>query len=472
MPAVETHDVPMRIPRIVIAGTHSGSGKTSVMLGILRALRRRGLTVQPFKAGPDFIDPSLHTVSAGRISRNLDAWLLPRPTVLELCARAAEGSDLAMIEGMMGLFDGYDGDSEEGSTAELAKWLGAPVVLTVDAAGAVRSVAATAMGFSAFDPDLTVAGVIATHVGGARHAAWLRDALDAAGVPLLGTLPWDATLALPERHFGLMPAKEQPAEGTIAALAEAAEAHIDLDAILRAARQAPPLVVPGPVVFPVMPIQADVRIGVARDAAFTFYYQDALDLLESRGAKVVPFSPISDATVPEVDGLYLGGGFLEAHTERLSSNRSMRESIRRAIDRGMPVYAECGGLLYLCRDLLDSHGARHDMVGTVAATAQMQPRLVALGYVTLEAEQDTLLLRKAEQVRGHEFHFSTVHLDEPEPLVFQSHEGRGLSDGRDGITRQNLLASYTHLHFAGAPVLAERFVEACRRFKEKVNRES
>lgn len=462
----------MRIPRIVIAGTHSGSGKTSVTLGILRALRRRGLQVQPFKAGPDFIDPSLHTAAAGRTSRNLDSWLLSRPTVLELCARAAEGADLAMIEGMMGLFDGYDGAGEEGSTAELTKWLGAPVVLTVDAAGAVRSVAATAMGFSAFDPDLTIAGVIATRIGGARHAAWLRDALDAAGIPLLGTLPWDADLALPERHLGLVPVEEQPAEETIAALAEAAEAYIDLDAILRAARQAPPLVVPGPLVFPVMPIQAGVRIGVARDAAFSFYYQDALDLLESRGAKVVPFSLISDETAPDVHGLYLGGGFPEAHAERLSGNRSMRESIRHAIDRGMPVYAECGGLLYLCRDLLDSHGARYDMVGAIAATAQMQSRLVGLGYVTLEAEQDTLLLRKGEQVRGHEFHFSTVHLDEPEPLAFRSHEGRGLSDGRDGITRHNLLASYTHLHFAGAPVLAERFIDACRRYKETVTRDS
>ncbi|MEX0766723.1 MAG: cobyrinate a,c-diamide synthase [bacterium] len=459
--------IPMHIPRIVIAGTHSGSGKTSVTLGVLRALRRRGLVVQPFKAGPDFIDPSLHSVATGRVSRTLDLWLLPRSTVIELCARAAEGSDIAVIEGVMGLFDGYHGGGEEGSTAEIAKWLAAPVVLVVDAAGAVRSIAATAMGFSAFDPDLTIAGVIANRVGSDRHTAWLQDALSAAGIPLLGTLPWDERLVLPERHLGLVPAQEQSAEGAIAALGEAVEAHVDLDRILRIARQAPPLVVPGPLVFPLMTIPADVRIGVARDAAFHFYYPDALDLLESRGANVIPFSPIADQSIPDVDGLYLGGGFPEVYAEQLSANRSMQDSVLKAIDRGMPIYAECGGLMYLCRDIIDQNGTRHEMVGAVAATAQTHARLVALAYVTLEADEDTLLLRKGEQVRGHEFHFSSISLDEPEPLVLRSREGRGIDGGRDGIARGNLLATFTHLHFAGAPVLAERFVEACRRFKNE-----
>lgn len=455
----------MQIPRIVIAGTHSGSGKTSVTLGILRALRRRGLAVQPFKAGPDFIDPSLHSVAAGRASRTLDSWLLSQPTVKELCARAAEGADVAVIEGVMGLFDGYHGGGEEGSTAEIAKWLSAPVILVVDAAGAVRSVAAVAMGFSAFDPDLTIAGVVATRVGGDRHSGWLKDALAGTGIPFIGTLPWDARLVLPERHLGLIPAQERSAERAIEALGEAVEAHMDLDLVLRIGRQAPPLVVPGPLVFPVMSVPADVRIGVAQDEAFHFYYQDALELLESRGANVIPFSPMSDSSIPDVDGLYLGGGFPEVHAERLSANQAMRDSVLRGIDRGMPVYAECGGLMYLCRDIIDRDGTAHEMVGALAATAQMQPRLMALGYVTLEADEDTLLLRKGEQVRGHEFHFSTVDLDEPEPLAFRSHEGRGISEGRDGIVRGNLLATFTHLHFAGAPELAERFVEACRRFK-------
>lgn len=458
----------MQLPRIVIAGTHSGCGKTSVALGVLRALRRRGLQVQPFKAGPDFIDPSWHAAAAGRTSRNLDSWLLPRPTVAELFARAAEGAALAVIEGVMGLFDGYRGDGEEGSTAELAKWLSAPVILVVDAGGAVRSIAATAMGFAAFDPELAMAGVIATRVGSERHRVWLREALEAAGIPLLGVLPWDQRLRLPERHLGLIPAQEQSSEEVIGALAEAIEAHVDLDAILRAARQAPRLVVPGPLVFPLMPIPAGVRIGVARDAAFSFYYQDALDLLESRGAKVVPFSPIGDAAVPDVHGLYLGGGFPEVYAEQLSANRSMRQHIRRVIAAGMPVYAECGGLLYLCRELIADDGARHEMAGAISGTARMQPRLTALGYVTLEAEEDTLLLHKGERVRGHEFHFSIVSMDESVPLAFRSHEGRGIDGGRDGVARGNLLASYTHLHFAGAPQLAERFVEACKHYKSGI----
>lgn len=460
----------MKIPRIVIAGTHSGSGKTSVTLGVLRALKRRGLAVQPFKAGPDFIDPSLHSVAAGRVSRTLDSWLLTQPTVRELCARAAEGSAVAIIEGVMGLFDGYHGSGEEGSTAEIAKWLSAPVVLVVDAAGAVRSVAAVAMGFSAFDPDLTIAGVIATRVGGDRHTAWLRDALAASGIPLIGTLPWDARLALPERHLGLVPAQEHSAERAIEALADAVDAYVDLDQILRVARQAPPLVVPGPLVFPLMSMPSDVRIGVAQDAAFHFYYPDALELLESRGARLIPFSPLADQAIPDVEGLYLGGGFPEVHAEQLSANRSMRDSVLKAVDRGMPVYAECGGLMYLCRDIVNQGGARYEMVGALAATAQMHARLKALGYVTLEADEDTLLLRKGEQVRGHEFHFSTVSLDEPDPLAFRSHEGLGIQGGRDGIARGNLLATFTHLHFAGAPILADRFVDACRRYKGELTK--
>jgi len=254
----------------------------------------------------------------------------------------------------------------------------------------------------------------------------------------------------------------------VAALGDAAEAHIDLDLILRIARQAPPLVVPGPLVFPLMSIPADVRIGVAQDAAFHFYYPDALELLESRGAKVIPFSPIADPSIPDVEGLYLGGGFPEVYAEQLGANRSMQDSVLKAIDRGMPVYAEGGGLMYLCRDIIDQNGTRHEMVGAVAATARTQTRLVALAYVTLEADEDTLLLRKGEQARGHEFHFSTVTMDEPEPLVFRSLDGRGINGGRDGISRGNLLATFTHLHFAGTPMLAERFVEACRQFKRAV----
>lgn len=462
----------MHIPRLIIAGTHSGAGKTSIALGLVRALCRRGLTVQPYKIGPDFLDPGLHTHAAdgsrARVSRNLDTWLLPPATVVELFARAAEGADLAVVEGMMGLYDGVDGRTEAASTAEVSKLLHAPVVLVLDAAGAVRSAAATAMGFARFDPDVIIAGVIADRVGGTRHEGWLRDALQTAGAPLLGVLPWDDRLRLPERHLGLVPPAEHAPGGIMDALADAVEAHVDVDALLRTANYAPPLVVPGPVCFPPMPVVQTVTIGVARDEAFSFYYQDGLDLLESRGARLVPFSPVHDRSLPAVDGLYLGGGFPEVHAAALSENTRMRGAVNDAAASGVPVYAECGGMMYLARQLVDQAGREYDMAGVLPVITSMQQRLAALGYVTLRATADTLLLRRGETVRGHEFHFSTVTMSEPVEFGFASDGGRGIDEGRDGICTPTLLASYTHLHFASHPAMAERFVEACKNYKHGI----
>jgi len=460
----------MLIPRVVIAGTHSGAGKTTVTLGLLRALRRRGLVVQPFKVGPDFIDPGIHTAAvepAGlprRISRNLDTWLLPQATVVELFARAAEGSAIAVIEGVMGLYDGVDGRSDEGSTAEVAKLLRAPVVLVVDVAGSVRSAAATASGFVRFDPDVTIAGVIADRAGGDRHVRWLREALQPAGIPLLGALPWDERLRLPERHLGLIPAAERSYHDAIEAVTDAVQAHVDVDALVRAARLAPPLVVPGPLSFPPMPVAQRVALGVARDEAFSFYYQDGLEILESRGARLVPFSPLHDRDLPAVDGLYLGGGFPEVHAHALSGNAAMRTQVKDAIAAGMPVYAECGGLIYLAESLVEANGQEYPMAGVIRAVARMQPRLAALGYVTVTATSDTLLLHAGESVRGHEYHHSMISLAGAPEFGLTSDGGRGIADGRDGICTPTLLASYTHLHFASYPVMAERFVAACERY--------
>lgn len=461
----------MQIPRVVIAGTHSGAGKTSVTLGVLRALRRRGLAVQPFKVGPDFIDPGIHTAAVGpagfppRISRNLDTWLLPHATVVELFARAAEGSSIAVIEGVMGLYDGVDGRSDAGSTAEVAKLLRAPVVLVVDVAGSVRSAAATASGFVRFDPDVTIAGVIADRAGGERHVRWLREALEPAGIPLFGALPWDDRLRLPERHLGLIPAAERSYQDAIEALTDAVESHVDMEGLMRAARLAPPLLVPGPLAFPPMPVAQGVAIGVARDEAFSFYYQDGLEVLESRGARLVPFSPIHDRHLPASQGLYLGGGFPEVYAQGLSENARMRTQVRDAVASGMPVYAECGGMMYLAETLVDAGGHEYPMAGVIPARTRLQPQLSALGYVTVTATTDTLLLRAGESVPGHEFHHSTVSLVGPAEFGWTSDGGRGIGDGRDGICTPTLLASYTHLHFASYPAMAERFVEACKRYK-------
>jgi len=464
----------MRVPRIVIAGTHSGAGKTTVTLGLLRALQRRGMVVQPFKVGPDFIDPEWQTAAVtaaeqpGRLARNLDAWLLPPATVVELFARDADGADVAVIEGMMGLYDGVDGRSEAGSTAEVAKLLRAPVVLVLDVAGSVRSAAAVALGFVSFDPEVTLAGVIANRVGGGRHEQWLHDALDTAGVPLLGVLPWDDRLKLPERHLGLVPAAEHSAREAIDALADAVEEHVDVAALVRTAGLALPLVVPGPQIFPPMSVAQQVALGVARDEAFSFYYEDALDLLESRGARIVPFSPLHDHDLPPVHGLYMGGGFPEIYARKLAENVRVREQVKEAVASGMPVYAECGGMMYLAQTLVDEAGREHPMVGALPLMTRMQPRLAALGYVTLTATTDSVLLRKGETVRGHEFHFSTTTPLGPVEFGLTSVGGRGLAEGKDGICTPNVFASYAHVHFASHPVMAERFVSAAKNYRGQI----
>lgn len=455
----------MNIPRLIIAGTHSGCGKTSVAVGVLRALARRGLRVQPFKVGPDFIDPSLLSVAAGRPCRTLDSWMLPHPTVAELLARGAEGAHAAIAEGMMGLYDGVGGAAEAGSTAEVARLLAAPVILVVDVAGSARSAAATALGFAAFDPQLVIAGVIANRAGGPRHVETLREALRSSGIPLLGAIPWDDRLRIPERHLGLVPAAEAAPHAAAEALADAAAEHVDLDALLRITRTAAPLVVPGPMAFPPIAGAAAVRIGLARDEAFSFYYQDALEMLEAFGARLVPFSPLHDRALPEVDGLYLGGGFPEVHARALEDNTSMRRAVAEAIAGGMPVYAECGGLLYLTRELIDADGRRAAMVGAVPAAARMHRRMVAHDYVTLEAARDTLLMREGETVRAHEFHWSTLEPVEPLPLAYGSRDGRGIAEGRDGFAAGSVLATYAHVHFAARPEMARRFVAACRAYR-------
>ena len=452
----------MNVPRLMITGTHSGCGKTSIAAGLLRAFLRRGTSVQPYKVGPDFLDPPHLTLAAGRPCRNLDGWMLPKPTLIEVFARGADGAGAAVIEGMMGLYDGVGGAGDEGSTAEVARWLSAPVILVVDVSASARSAAASALGFTVFDPQLNVAGVIANRAGGPRHVQTLRDALASSGISLLGALPTNPDYAVAERHLGLLPADE----ATLDVLADAVAEYVDLEAVLRIARTAPPLVVAGSSAFPPMPLAPSVRIGVARDEAFSFYYQDSLEMLEAHGAHLVSFSPLRDADLPPVDGLYLGGGHPEAHGEALAANRAMREAVAAAVRGATPIYAECGGLLYLTQRLEDGAGRGHAMVGVVPGVARMQDRPAALSYVTLEAREDSLLLRAGESVRAHEFHHSTVELREPAGLVYRSVDGRGIADGLDGVRLPGGVASYAHLHLAANAAMAQRFIEACRVFHD------
>ena len=463
---------PPLVRGFVVAGTHSGVGKTTLALGLLAALRNRGVSVQPFKIGPDFIDPGHHSAVCDRQSRNLDGWMLSRTYNRATFARGLHDGAVGVVEGMMGLFDGRDGDSEAGSTAEMAKWLGLPVVLVVDASGMARSVAAVVHGFATFDARLDVAGVIFNRIAGPGHLRFLEEAM--RGLPrvrLFGGVPTDETIRLPERHLGLVTAQECPlSRERTGALAALVERHVDVSALLKlgGSSPAPRLTLreessteddAGPV----------VRFGVARDEAFCFYYPENLELLERAGARLVFFSPLRDASLPaDLDGLYLGGGYPESHAARLSANTAMREAVRAHIERGKPVYAECGGFMYLTRGIRDGAGRFFPMVGAYPTVARILPRLSRLGYVEVDVESSVGLFPPM-RVRGHEFHYS--ELESPMPSegrharidpVYRI-RGRTADESRtDGYLYKRCLAGYPHLHFGSNPGFAQRLVALAR----------
>ena len=454
----------MSVARIVIAGTQSGCGKTTVATGIIAALAER-LKVQPFKCGPDYIDPTYHTRAAGRPSRNLDTWMVPERAVLELFLRAGVGGDIAVIEGVMGLFDGRTGEGQAGSTAHVAKLLRAPVVLVVDAARVARSAAATVHGFKTFDPQLTLAGVILNRIAGERHYQAVAGPIEAeAGVPVLGYLPRRADLELPERYLGLIPTVEGVvAEEHFERLRVACRATIDLARLEFIARSAPDLPLPATdeagaaSLFPEDGIAPHVRIAVARDAAFSFYYEDNLDLLRAWGADVVEFSPLQDASLPAgTSAVYLGGGFPELYAAELAANASMLRSLREAAAACRPVYAECGGLMYAAEALTAADGRVHQMLGVVPARTIIQGGRLTLGYRELRARAPSCVLEAGARVRAHEFHYSRLDTAPNEGASAYSQ----LPDGRpEGFRSGSVLASYMHLHFAAQPGIARRFVD-------------
>lgn len=437
----------------------------------MAALARRGRRVAPFKVGPDFIDPGHHRRVTGRSSYNLDGWMLPESYNRSLFAEKSAGCDVAVVEGVMGLFDGYDGRSEAGSTAQMAKWLGLPVLLAVDARSMARSAAALAQGFERFDPALRFAGVVFNRIGSRRHLHYLREALDGAvDMPVLGGMPRDERLAMPERHLGLVTAEDHALPGeTVALLADLAEKNIDMDALesglpdgdASGARPSPAsAAAPGP-----------VRIAVARDRAFCFYYPDNLEMLEACGAETVAFSPVTDRRLPaDVSGIYLGGGYPELWGEALAENRSMRAAIRSASEDGVPVYGECGGFMYLCKGLADTEGRVHPMVGCFPFSVRMDRRLRSLGYREAVLTEACLLGPAGATIRGHEFHYS--HLaQEPvpwtPPTAFAVTPRAGGALERTGYRVRETLGSYLHLHFGSRPEAAASFVEACRRYRSQ-----
>lgn len=459
-----------RLPGLVIAGTHSGCGKTQVALALAAALGARGMSVQGFKVGPDFIDPSHMTAVTGRTAHNLDGWMLSRDTVLELFQRHGAKADFCLLEGVMGLYDGASGADEAGSTAQMAKWLGLPVVLVIDASSQGRSVAAVARGFWDFDPELDLAGIIFTKVGGPGHALMLREAVAAylPNLPCLGCLPRRPDLALPSRHLGLhMSADVDWGGARRERLCAWMEQNADITALLAQAGNEvdPPdasvisaVRAPSSVGKP-----AKVRLAVAQDKAFCFYYQENIDLLRRAGAESVFFSPLEDEALPEdVHGVYLGGGYPELYASKLSANESMRARVRRAALEGMPVYAECGGLLYLLSSLEDSEGVAHPMAGVFPLQARMHSRLQALGYREVVLSADCLLGPRGAVLRGHEFHYTGLKESSGAALrtvyLVKDRLGR---ESAEGFAYGNVLASYIHLHFGSWPEAAEALVAAC-----------
>ena len=449
---------------VVVAGVHSGAGKTTVAVGIMGALARRGLRVQPFKAGPDYIDPSYHTAVTGRPCRNLDRWLLSREAVAELFHRAARRADVAVVEGVMGLFDGRSGEGEQASTAELAKLLRAPVVLVVDAQAMARTAAAVVLGCRTFDPALRLAGVILNRVAGQAHAEMARVPIEReAGVPVLGWLPRDPDLALPERHLGLIPTVEgRTAQAFYDRAVAAVERGVDVDRLLRLASEAEGPEEAAPCLFPPEPQPVRARVAVAVDRAFSFYYQDSLDLLEAWGAEIAPFSPLADAALPAGSGaVYVGGGFPELYAAELAANGPMKAALREAARRGVPVYGECGGLMYLGTCLTDGEGREHAMAGLAPLRTSMAGARLTLGYRTVRALRDGPVLRAGETAPGHEFHWSRPEGEPTADRAAYALEDRG--GAPEGYQRGNVLASYVHLHLGSRPGMAARFVEVAAR---------
>jgi cobyrinic acid a,c-diamide synthase len=450
-----------------IAGTQSGVGKTTVTLGLLAALRRRGLVVQPFKVGPDFIDPGHHSRAAGRVCRNLDGWMLSREANLALFRHQARGADLAVVEGVMGLFDGYDGASEAGSTAQMAKWLGLPVLLVVDARAMARSAAALVHGFASFDPVLSLAGVVFNRIGSVAHLEYLQQALTSLpGVRYFGGLPRDGELAIPERHLGLATAEDHPLDDSyLEHLADRLESHLDLEGLLEALPQLTLPEEPAPKAMP-----AAVRLGVARDRAFCFYYPENLELLASFGAELVFFSPLEDRELPaDLHGIYLGGGYPELYAGELAANAGLRQALKAAAAGGLPIYAECGGLMYLAREIRDLEGRAHPMAGVLPFAVRMLPRLKGLGYREVTLTAAGLLGPAGTTARGHEFHYSEIVGEAiGVPRLYRLTPRRKGKAGSEGFCTKNVLASYVHLHFGSNPEVARHLVASCRGYKDNL----
>ncbi len=463
----------MRIPRILIAGLRGGSGKTLVSLGLLAAWRKQNLRLAPFKKGPDYIDAAWLSMAADKPCRNLDLFLMSRQAIVRSFASQAADAEVAVIEGNRGLFDGMDARGTC-STAELAKLLKTPVVLAVDCTKSTRTIAALVLGCQKLDPDVLLRGVILNRTAGARHESVLREAVEeTCGLPVLGAIRRVPQRLFPERHLGLVPPDEHDqVVRAIELAADVAEQYLDLEAIWNLAQEARPFEEQKGVrnLFPDAPKKVpdafSVRVGVFRDAAFSFYYPENLEALAREGAEVVEISPLGDAELPEVDALYIGGGFPETLAPALADNRPFINSLCRRIEKGLPVYAECGGAVFLGEKLLDDQN-EYPMAAVLPVTFAFQSKPRGHGYTMLETVEPNPFFSVGDELRGHEFHYTAMQSSSSEELTFafRVRRGYGFDGQRDGLCMHNVLATYTHVHSLGTESWAPSLVRAAALFK-------
>lgn len=455
------------IPRLVIGAPHGHSGKTTISIGLVGALREQGHTVQPFKKGPDYIDPSWLGYAAGRPCRNLDCYWMDEHQIRSTLRRGSAGADIAIIEGAMGLFDGVD-LAGTGSTAQIARITGSPVVLVVDATRTTRSVAPLVLGFMNFEPDIAIVGVIFNKVARSRHESMLRAAIEEyCGIPVLGAIPKNAYSLFPERHLGLVPAAEHVAvREAVAGNVAVAARHLDLTGLLALAARAPAL--PDDAAAPHAAIPAVARIGIIHDQSFTFYYPENIEALAAAGAELVYINSMADKEFPAVDGLYIGGGFPEVFGEAIAANAGLRLAIREAAEAGLPIYAECGGLMYLGREIIWEDRA-FPMCGVFPFAVVVEKRPQGHGYTLMRSLEGNPYFAAGAEIKGHEFHHS--HLTGADPGLRYTYEvvrGHGIDGRRDGLLYKNTFATYNHIHAVANPDWAPRFVELAANWRRNI----
>ncbi|WP_179151931.1 cobyrinate a,c-diamide synthase [Oceanobacillus senegalensis] len=455
--------------RLVIAGTGSGVGKTTLTLGIMSALKKRGLNVQGFKCGPDYIDPTYHTAVTGRVSRNLDSWMLSDDSLLDVFKHGSMGADVSIIEGVMGYFDGKRPETDEGSTAEISMLTKSPVLLVVNCSAMARSAAAIVKGFQSLSDGANIVGVIANKVGSEGHFQLVKIAIEKeCGIPVIGYLKREQDVEIPERHLGLVPSIERgELDSLFDRLGDFVLETIDMDKLLELSVAEPLEGINGPSLFDKRK-ETTVKIAVAKDAAFHFYYPENIELLETNGVEISYFSPLENEVIPDdVDGIYLGGGFPEEFAQKLAVNHITKESLKRAIENGLPTIAECGGFMYLTESIETTDNLKHEMIGIIPLEIKMESQLVALGYREISGEDGNFFL-KGLVARGHVFHYSTFQTNKENiPYAYETKGIRGKQ--KEGYLIHNVVAGYTHIHFASCPTMVGNWIEKCIEVKKAGN---